>query len=92
MATQPALQIDSPVREQIEQLALAARSTPQAIIEKAIAEYADRLEKRRHFHQDALDAMADYEATGLHLTGEEVDQWLARIEAGENPPLPPCHT
>lgn len=39
----------------------------------------------------ALASIADYERTGLHLTGEEVDAWLARIEAGEDAPPPPCH-
>jgi len=39
---------------------------------------------------DALRAWEEYQATGLHLTGEEVDAWLARLEAGEDidPPAP----
>jgi predicted transcriptional regulator len=40
---------------------------------------------------DALAAWADYEATGLHVTGEEVDTWLARLEAGEDVEAPQAH-
>ena len=37
-------------------------------------------------------ALKHYQETGLHLTGAEVDEWLAKIEAGEIVELPPCHT
>lgn len=45
------------------------------------------LEKQR---QDALDAWAEFQATGLHVTAAEADAWLARLEAGEDaePPVP----
>ncbi len=92
MSTEPAFQLDKTTRAQIEQLAAVNRSTPQAVLQEAIADYADRLAKRDRFHEDALAAIAEYEATGLHLTGEEVDAWLAKLEAGEDAELPPCHT
>jgi hypothetical protein len=41
--------------------------------------------------QDALAALQDYDSTGLHRTGEEVDAWLAKLEAGEEAELPDCH-
>jgi len=46
-----------------------------------------QLEQRR---QDALDAWAEYLATGLHVSDEEADAWLARLEAGDiaEPPVP----
>lgn len=92
MSTQPGFEIDSATRARIEELAAASHSTPQAVLEEALADYADRYAKRSRFYQDALAAVAEYEATGLHLTGEEVDAWLAKLEAGEDAELPPCHT
>ena len=65
MSTQPAFELDSATRAQIEQLAAVSRSTPQAVLQEAIADYADRLAKRDRFYQDALAAIAEYEATGL---------------------------
>ena len=41
-------------------------------------------------HADA--AFEHYKRTGLHVTWEEVDQWLAKLQAGENVPPPGCHT
>lgn len=91
-SSQPAFELDGAIRAQIEQLAAASHSTPQAVVQEAITDYADRLAKRNRFYEDALAAVAEYEATGLHLTGEEVDVWLAKLEADEDAELPPCHT
>lgn len=45
---------------------------------------------RERLRHDALAAWADYRATGRHVTAEEADTWLARLEAGEDaePPVP----
>jgi predicted transcriptional regulator len=59
---------------------------------EAITEYVDREERRERFRADALKAWAEFEATGLHVTAEEVDDWLARIEAGEDVEPPTPHT
>ena len=39
---------------------------------------------------DALAAWNEYEATGWHATGEDVDAWLARLEAGGDAEPPPA--
>jgi predicted transcriptional regulator len=41
--------------------------------------------------QDAIAAWEHYQATGLHLTQEEVDEWLVKLEAGEDADPPACH-
>lgn len=41
---------------------------------------------------DALAAWEEYQRTGLHVTAEEAEHWLAQLEAGENAPPPECHT
>ncbi len=33
-----------------------------------------------------------YKQTGLHITWEEAEAWLAKLQAGENVPPPECHT
>jgi predicted transcriptional regulator len=58
---------------------------------EAIEQYLDREEKRDAFHQDALSAWAEYQITGLHVTAEEADAWLARLEAGKDADPPKCH-
>ncbi|QXF33753.1 transcriptional regulator [Photorhabdus akhurstii] len=58
---------------------------------KKMATYVEREEKRESFKQDALRAWEEYQENGLHLTLEEADDWLAKIEAGEDAELPECH-
>jgi predicted transcriptional regulator len=57
----------------------------------AIEQYVDREEARERLRQDTLAAWSEYRATGLHVTEEEADAWLARLEAGEEVEPPPPH-
>jgi predicted transcriptional regulator len=52
----------------------------------------NRQEMFEQFRQVALTAWREFQATGLHATYEEVDVWLARLEAGEKAEAPECHT
>jgi predicted transcriptional regulator len=58
---------------------------------EAIEEYVEREEKREQFRQDALAAWDHYRTTGLHVTSEEADAWLAKLEAGKKAATPKCH-
>jgi predicted transcriptional regulator len=58
-----------------------------------ICEAEDMKKKDRdQFCRDAIAAWIEYQRTGLHVTFEEVDAWLARLEAGEDTEPPPFHT
>ncbi|MGA2849790.1 MAG: hypothetical protein ABSE46_12400 [Terracidiphilus sp.] len=48
-------------------------------------------EMREKLRADALNAWTEYQQTGLHLTSEEADVWLAKLEAGEDAEPPECH-
>ncbi|WP_225767780.1 hypothetical protein [Inquilinus sp. Marseille-Q2685] len=51
----------------------------------------DREKRRESFRQDALEAWAEFQATGLHLTAEEVQEWLASWGTEDELPMPVCH-
>ena len=55
-------------------------------------EDSERKLLRDQFNKETLAAWEDYKTTGLHLTDEEVDEWLTKLEAGEDAELPECHT
>ena len=61
------------------------------IMRQAIQDYVEREEKRETFKQDARRAWEDYQRNGLHLTAAEADEWLAKLELGDNAELPTCH-
>lgn len=42
-------------------------------------------------HKEALSAWIDYQATGLHLTGKEVQDWLATWGTNQEHKIPQCH-
>jgi predicted transcriptional regulator len=58
------------------------------IMLEAIRQYVEREEKREAFKEDALCAWEAYQQTGLHLTLEEADDWLAKLEASEDADAP----
>ena len=91
MAVSTSIKLDDALKERVQHLAEARRRTSHWIMREAIAQYVEREEKREAFKREALQAWEDYRRTGLHLTGEEVDAWLAKLEAGEDAEPPACH-
>lgn len=86
------LKLDPELKERVARLAEGRRRSSHWIMREAIDQYVSGEERRDAFNRAASESWEDYKATGLHLTGEEVDAWLARLEAGEDVPLPECHT
>jgi predicted transcriptional regulator len=92
MVTLPttSLKLDAEIRARLQRLAERRRRSAHWLMREAIAQYLEREDRREQLRQEALDAWAEYQATGQHVTAEEVDTWLARLEAGEEaePPTP----
>jgi predicted transcriptional regulator len=84
------LKLDAVTKERLQRLAGSRRRSAHWLMREAIEQYIDREEARERLRCDALAAWADYQATGLHVSAEEADRWLQRLEAGEDiePPLP----
>ena len=84
------LKLEVEIKERVQRLALARRRSPHWLMREAIEEYVEREEKREQFRRDALAAWANYQTTGLHVTAEEADAWLAKLEAGKDAAPPKC--
>jgi predicted transcriptional regulator len=85
------LKLDAAVKERVQRLASARRRSAHWIMCEAVQQYVEREEKRERLRQDALAAWAEYQTTGLHVTAEEADAWLAKLEAGKPAAVPKCH-
>lgn len=85
------LKIDSDLKDRVQRLAAARRRSPHWIMREAVEQYVTREEKREQLRQEALAAWSHYQSTGLHVTAEEADAWLAKLESGENAEAPECH-
>nr|WP_298967337.1 CopG family ribbon-helix-helix protein [uncultured Halomonas sp.] len=90
MAT--SVKLDDELKSRIQHLAETRHRSSHWIMREAIRDYVEREEKRESFKQDALGAWEAYQQNGLHLTLEEADSWLEKLEAGEDVELPVCHT
>jgi len=86
-----AIKIDEDTKARIKRLADARHRTPHWSMREAITQYVEREEKREAFRQDTLKAWEAYRTTGLHVTAEEADAWLAQLEQGKDVEPPECH-
>ncbi len=89
MAT--SVKLDDELKSRIQHLADVRQRSAHWIMREAIRDYVEREEKRELIKEDALRAWQTYQENGLHMTLEEADTWLARLEAGEDVELPDCH-
>lgn len=89
MAT--SVKIGDELKKRIQRLAQARQRTPHWVMREAIRDYVEREEAKERVRQDAMRAWEAYQENGQHLTFEEADAWLARLEAGEDVEPPECH-
>ncbi|MFA5684292.1 MAG: hypothetical protein WCZ65_04160 [Lysobacteraceae bacterium] len=84
-----AIELPGDIAEQARRDGLLSSQAIGRMVREAVQ--AGRAEKRAAFRCDAEAAWADYQRDGLHLTLEEADAWLAKLEAGEDVAAPACH-
>jgi predicted transcriptional regulator len=84
------LKLDADVKARLQRLAEVRRRSSHWLMREAIEQYIDREERRDNLRKDALAAWTEFQSTGLHVTAEEADGWLERLEFGEDaePPIP----
>lgn len=86
-----AIKIDEDTKARLKRLADVRHRTAHWLMREAITQYVDREEKREAFRQNTLKAWEEYRTTGLHVTADEADAWLAQLEQGNDIEPPACH-
>jgi len=89
--TAVAVKIDADIKKRLKNLAHAKQRSSHWLMCEAINQYIEREEKRASFRQDAMSAWEEYRETGLHVTGEEVVNWLKTWGTGNEKDVPKCH-
>ena len=90
-AVSTSIKLDLEIKERVQRLASSRKRTPHWVMKEAIEQYVAREETRDESWKEALAAWEDYKKTGLHLTLEEVDAWLATWGDDDEKPAPECH-
>jgi predicted transcriptional regulator len=85
------IKLDQDMRARVEHLAQSRQRSMHWVMREAIQQYVEHEEKREAFRQSGIRAWNEYQATGLHVTLEEADAWLAKLEAGQDVEMPKCH-
>lgn len=86
-----AIKINEDIKTRVKRLADARQRTPHWLMREAITQFVEREEKRETFRQDSLNAWEEYRLTGQHVTAEEADAWLVKLEQGHDAKPPACH-
>jgi len=79
------------MKAQVKRLAGGRHRTAHWLMREAISQYVEREEKREAFRQHTLNAWEAYRKTGLHVTADQADVWLAELEQGNDIEPPECH-
>jgi predicted transcriptional regulator len=90
-ASTTSLKLDIATKKRVQRLASARRRTPHWLMREAIEQYLEREEKREQLRHDAQAAWDHYQTTGLHVSAQEADTWLATLESGKTVTPPKCH-
>jgi len=86
-----AVKLEPEMKIRLKTLADKKQRSSHWLMREAIHQYVEREEKRSAFRQDAIKAWEDYQETLLHLTGEEVSEWLATWGTEDEKAAPKCH-
>ena len=86
-----AVKLDQDTRDRLKRLADAKDRSTHWMLREAVAQFVEREEKREAFRLAGMQAWQEYQATGKHVTHDEADAWLAKLEAGEEAAAPECH-
>jgi predicted transcriptional regulator len=85
------IKLEPELKDRVQRLAQSRRRSAHWIMREAVEQYVSREEQRERLRQDAHTAWDHYATTGLHVSGEEADAWLAKLENGQNVEPPECH-
>ena len=89
MAT--SIKIDDELKGRVQHLANARDRSAHWIMREAIKQYVDREEARESLYEEARLAWQEYQQDGLHVTGEEVIEWLESWGTDRETAPPECH-
>ena len=84
------IKLDETDQDRLASLAEARNRSSHFLMREAISEYLEREEKRAAFIKEAESAWEHYQATGEHVTLDEMDTWANKLEANPELPAPQC--
>jgi predicted transcriptional regulator len=72
-------------------IAEARDRTAHALAIKALDEFIEKEEARLGYERQAISAYENLQATGLHVTADELKAWAKSLNTAEPKQMPICH-
>ena len=85
------LKLDAETNARLQRLSAKQGMPADQIALDVVKGYLDRMDRLDALDLRAAQALAEYKTTGLHVTAEAADAWLAELEAGNDVEPPECH-
>ena len=86
-----AIKRDQDMLDRLKRLADAQGRSTHWILRQAVSQFVEREEAREAFRAAGVQAWEQYQVTDLHVSHDEADAWLARLQAGEDAAVPQGH-
>lgn len=76
----------------LQRVAERLNRSPTRLLEAALGYFLDQVETDEEINTYIEERLREMKETGLHVTNEEVMEWLERVANGEDVPPPEAHT
>jgi predicted transcriptional regulator len=91
-STNVTVKLDASDRERIKALATVKNRTAHYLMKEAIQRYLQEEEAEQRFLLVGESSWDDFEATGLHITLDEANEWAQALKTQPNAVIAACHT
>ena len=85
------IKVPQDLHARMQNLASIRKRSVHEIMIKALETYVSHEEKREAIRQECIKAHDEYVLTGLHVTSEEIDNWVDQLLDGKDTKIPTCH-
>ena len=85
------VKLDPVLSDKLASLAVLKRRAPHYLMRDAISQYVDRETMRQTAIEDAKKSWEKYQNTGRHITLDEFDAWVDRLDIDPTASIPTCH-
>jgi predicted transcriptional regulator len=84
--------VDPDTESRLQRVAARMNLSAAELVNMAVDYFLDQVETPEEELLGHEDTMREYERTGLHVTNDEMMEWLERTANGEDVPMPKPHT
>lgn len=85
------IRLEITARQKLKEIAVRQKRSAHALATEAINALIEKSEREYAFNQSCIDSYNHYKETGLHITHEEVLEWMNSWNTDNELPTPICH-